>query len=394
MNISASVVSNNGVVTLYHDGEIFTVSPNNPSYTKVVELLKDGKLSEVSGVLIKPEEDLRVYTQGKVTVQNGEVTYNGHNVRNTLIERILSDMNNKKPFKRYVSFLEKLMENPSARSVNQLYDFLKYTCLRIADDGYFYAYKGISSDWKDKYTGKIDNSIGKTVTEERNRISDDPEEACHFGLHCGTIKYAREYSGDKLVIVRVHPKDVVSVPKDCTYQKCRVCEYTVMAECDENGNPVGDWKFSTVGADDVVENMHEGYGFRNATSDELMGEGSAHKPVEPLKVYDETPSVPYEPDDCDEYEDDEDENDDDAESYEDEDEEFCDNCGAYLVDNGYCSDCDEEDEIFCDDCGEDEEDCTCDEDDEYEVEDEEEEEATPEPEPEPPVVKKKWWQRW
>ena len=36
-----------------------------------------------------------------------------------------------------------------------------------------------------------------------------------------------------MVVVKVNPKDVVSVPDDCSCQKCRVASYTVVSEYTE-----------------------------------------------------------------------------------------------------------------------------------------------------------------
>ena len=42
--------------------------------------------------------------------------------------------------------------------------------------------------------------------------------------------YRAEHAGDRVVIVKVNPKDVVSVPTDCECQKVRTCEYMVIAD--------------------------------------------------------------------------------------------------------------------------------------------------------------------
>jgi hypothetical protein len=51
---------------------------------------------------------------------------------------------------------------------------------------------------------------------------------CHTGLHAGTWDYATTFSGDTLLLVKVNPRDVVSVPTDCNWQKIRTCRYTVV----------------------------------------------------------------------------------------------------------------------------------------------------------------------
>ena len=98
-----------------------------------------------------------------------------------------------------------------------------------SEDGCFLAYKGVNDDYTDVHTGKIINRVGRTVTMERNRISDDPSVGCHTGLHVGSEDYATGF-GSRTVICKVNPRDVVSVPLDCECQKMRVCEYSVTAD--------------------------------------------------------------------------------------------------------------------------------------------------------------------
>lgn len=127
----------------------------------------------------------------------------------------------------FFKFWERLHDNPSKRSVDQLWDFLKYTGLPLTKDGCFLAYKGVRDDLKDQHTGTIDNKPGRLIKMERNRISDDPREACHEGLHVGALSYAQGFS-QRVVICQIAPENVVSVPYDETNQKMRVCEYKVL----------------------------------------------------------------------------------------------------------------------------------------------------------------------
>lgn len=88
----------------------------------------------------------------------------------------------------------------------------------------------MKSDFKDVHSGTFDNSPGKTLEMPRNKISDDPKEACHEGFHVGALGYAGSFNGDvgKMVICKVDPADVVCVPYDANQQKMRVCKYKVV----------------------------------------------------------------------------------------------------------------------------------------------------------------------
>jgi hypothetical protein len=126
------------------------------------------------------------------------------------------------------------MENPSMQSQKELYDFLEHENLAVTSDGYFLAYKAVRSDFKDKYRGVFDNSVGKVCEMTRSKVDDDRGRGCSNGLHAGALNYVAGYgsleNGDRIVIVKINPKDVVSVPSDCNYEKLRTCRYEVVAE--------------------------------------------------------------------------------------------------------------------------------------------------------------------
>lgn len=144
-------------------------------------------------------------------------------------------------FDHMVKFLENLMQNPSARGVSETYWFLENYGLPITDDGCFLAYKAVRSDYTDIYSGKFLNSVGSVVSMPRNMVDDNYGIDCSKGLHVGALDYVvgyghfvkgqvRSANGNRLLIVKVNPKDVVSVPKYEGHTKMRVCEYTVASE--------------------------------------------------------------------------------------------------------------------------------------------------------------------
>ena len=130
------------------------------------------------------------------------------------------------------NFIEKLLDNPSNHSVEQLYNFLNYKELPIDPDGYVIGYKGVRDDYKDKYSGKFDNSVGQVLEMKRRNVDDDPNVGCSYGFHVGSFDYADSWANHdgRLMVVRFDPQDAVSVPNDCQYQKLRVCKYEVIGE--------------------------------------------------------------------------------------------------------------------------------------------------------------------
>ena len=131
-----------------------------------------------------------------------------------------------------IAFLDNLMLNPSKRAVDELYGFLEATKLPITDDGCFLAYKRVRNDYLDYYTGKVDNSIGQKPSMPRNQVDDDKNRTCSKGLHFCSLSYLPHYHGSsgRIVILKINPRDVVSIPTDYNNAKGRACLYEVIAE--------------------------------------------------------------------------------------------------------------------------------------------------------------------
>jgi hypothetical protein len=150
-----------------------------------------------------------------------------------LTEKLLQFFNEGLPIEHYCLFLSNLMANPSMASREELYLFLEGADLPITEDGCFLAYKTVRGDFMDKYSGKFDNSPGATHVMERREVDDNRDRTCSYGFHAAAYEYAKNFMashGDKMVAVKINPKDVVSVPADYRNQKLRGCEYTVLYE--------------------------------------------------------------------------------------------------------------------------------------------------------------------
>ena len=153
-----------------------------------------------------------------VKIENGVVYYKNNPVDQRLTDRVISLQREGFKVDYFLKFIDNLYQNPSYNSIKQLYDFMENKCIPITEDGYLLAYKTILSNYYDKYTGRTHiNTPGALIKEPRNQIDDNPKSHCSKGLHAGAIEYARDYYysvGDKVVIVKINPMNVVSVPDD------------------------------------------------------------------------------------------------------------------------------------------------------------------------------------
>ena len=205
---------------------------------------------------IKSEIKNSLSLSGNVEVKDGHVFFGKHKLEDELSEHILSlldDNNTPKDevlWKGYVRFLDNLYQNVNGNIRKQLFKWMLYEReagydFGITSDGCILGYKGCEGsifepvskftgeatvDGVD-YVGQIPNRVGSVVTMPRSSVEFDPNKGCAAGLHVGTREYASQWA-EILLLVKVNPRDVVSVPYECESQKMRVCEYTIVEVVD------------------------------------------------------------------------------------------------------------------------------------------------------------------
>jgi hypothetical protein len=222
-----------GNLTVVLNNKSYQVLPDHINYKMILEALPTATSDELLEI-VDVEKAVAAFSDGLVEIKNGQVTYEGEVVHGSISKRILEFMSKGLPFQPLVIFLNNLMENPSMQSQKELYDFLEHEHLPITEDGHFLAYKAVRNDFMDKYRGVFDNHVGNVCEMTRSKVDDDRGRGCSNGLHAGALNYVAGYgsleSGDKIVIVKINPRDVVSVPSDCNFEKLRTCRYEVVGE--------------------------------------------------------------------------------------------------------------------------------------------------------------------
>jgi len=220
-----------GNLTVILNNKAHQVLQDHVNYKMIMEALPTATEEELLE-LVDVQKAVQVYSSGRVTVENDTVKCDGEVVHGTIAKRILEFMSNGLPFEPLVKFLENVSENPSYQSQVELYDFLEHKNLPITDDGCFLAYKAVRKDFKDKYKGEFDNSVGRVCEMPRSKVDDNRSMGCSAGLHVGALDYVASYGSpgaeDNIIIVKVNPRDAVSVPTDSSHQKLRTCRYEVV----------------------------------------------------------------------------------------------------------------------------------------------------------------------
>lgn len=211
------------------NGEVFNADHrDNDNFQEALQSLVDGDIGKAVR-LISTKKSIESYVSGDIRIEGNSLFYKDVELVSGLAERIVKAFKANEDISHLVAFLENVMVNPTRKTVYRLFDFLRANDIEITEDGHFLAWKIVTSDFKDCYTRTIDNSVGTTVKMERFNVEDNDEITCSSGLHVCSKGYLGHYgnSSDIVVRVKVHPKDVVSIPTDYSDAKMRVCEYYV-----------------------------------------------------------------------------------------------------------------------------------------------------------------------
>ena len=155
-------------------------------------------------------------------------------------------------------FTEKLYSNPNKDIVGRFVEWLKaQNWLTLTDDGNIIGYRGCTSDAEGEpvsihqgpalvngthVNGHVPNRVGDVVEFDRTQVTVDYANGCASGLHVGTYDYAVGWGNTWLLRVELDPRDVVSVPFDCSSQKVRCCRFKVLDKTPlDDLKPTNDW---------------------------------------------------------------------------------------------------------------------------------------------------------
>lgn len=243
------VATNCGLSCLFDGGESFTVKKDHINYDAILKLIK------AHGAGTKLEDFEKLYSvkkaiesfefEGTKLILNDtevEIHIDGkkeQTISSKLLSRIIAifkaedETLKEMQFIALIRFIRNLYQNPSYRSVKELYGFLEKNDLPITQDGTFLAYKKVRHDYMDIHSGTFDNSIGKVCEMARHDVEDNSEITCSSGLHACSFSYLDNYGSsglDRVMVVEINPKDVVSIPSDYDNAKLRCCYYKVVDE--------------------------------------------------------------------------------------------------------------------------------------------------------------------
>ena len=149
-------------VTVVIGNKPHTISKTHITYQKVVDAIKQGDWDTVKDI-IEPKKVVLDFGQGRVSIKGETLYWDGEVFNGTIAVRMINMLQEGFTIEPLVKFMENLLENPSKRSVDELYTFLEKNNLPITPDGHFLAYKRVRENYLDVHSGTMDNSPGRIV---------------------------------------------------------------------------------------------------------------------------------------------------------------------------------------------------------------------------------------
>lgn len=221
-------------ITVYHKGNMYPINRQAQTFGLVLEAIKnqDEVALEASLNIRKNIVDkINTAAKGtKVRIEGNSIFYETREITGLIASRVFEMIRLSLDVTPMLKFIENLMQNPSKRAVDELFGFMEACTLPITEDGHFLAYKRVRSDYKDVHSGTLDNSVGNTLEMPRNLVDEDKNNTCSYGLHFCSYDYLKHFSGQRIVVLKINPADVVAIPADYNNSKGRTCKYEVVDE--------------------------------------------------------------------------------------------------------------------------------------------------------------------
>lgn len=242
-NYSHIVTSNYVSIMDLVTGQVTKFNKEHPSFAKVVDAVRKNDFTGALAFDVKTsinnfasENDDLVFVKDSIVWYN----FNGTPIplHNAMTTRVVAMINEGFDAKPLVAFMNNLLKNSSKVAVDELYLFLEATQLPITSDGHFIAYKMVNDDYTSIHDGKFKNDVGTVVEMPRNMVDDNRERTCSQGLHFCSKEYLPHYGraeGTRLLLVKINPADVVSIPSDYNNAKGRASKYLIWKDITEPG---------------------------------------------------------------------------------------------------------------------------------------------------------------
>jgi len=228
-------LTNKSITIVDEEKRVHTL-PIGDKYQQVLALLKANKIKRIL-TLLSPKASVEYVLKGIKISSEHSIVYNGKTYDEKeytgIVEYIIETAKKKLPYEYLLKFLDNLSMNPDVYSRLHLFEFLRQVGIKITENGYIASVKSVNSDYTSHHDGRTLHKLKTFVSFPRSECDSNPNSACSTGLHSGGSSYVNSFSSKQdrhIIVTIIHPKDVVCVPKDSSFQKMRACLYYIAGE--------------------------------------------------------------------------------------------------------------------------------------------------------------------
>lgn len=231
---------NENSISFFFRGRQRSFASDHPNFDEITRSVSTGKVDDVERY-IDIATFIAVYTDGKVQFGKDEtVRVNGKPVPEYLAHRILQHHKQNLDYMPLVNFAEKLLQNPNKDVREDLYKWIEAGAMPIWPDGDFAAYKLVRSDFTPIHNGPYgqNQAPGQIVEMPRDQCDENRDNTCSRGLHFCSYSYLPVFqdwngrNGNAVILLKINPTDVTSIPTDYNLSKGRTCRFEVVEELD------------------------------------------------------------------------------------------------------------------------------------------------------------------
>ena len=243
MSLNAILSDNSLTVTIKY--RPITITSSDPAFDTIRQMIIDKKPEDQVAEALNRAAALAKEFTDILTLRDGRVYLrDGREINDVLAKKFLEIKALGMDTIPWGRFVENVYANPSQTAINELFLFLEHAKLPLTEDGCFIAYKRVNSEYKDCYTGTIDNRVGADIPRmDRDDCDPDRHRTCSTGYHFCSWRYIQQFRGAHLMAVKINPRDVTAIPSDYSNTKGRCCWYEVVGEVFEDMDKVDETYF-------------------------------------------------------------------------------------------------------------------------------------------------------
>jgi len=221
-----------------------TIDKDHPNWEKVKTAIRKQEWDHLEPLMNIPV-GVSLYTNGDVEITEDGMFFRKVEINSYIASRIVSMFSEGFSVDPMVNFFVNMMENPDGKVRESVYKWLEAGNMPITEDGYLIGYKYVNDDFTSCHPGvwsmtppyafdhcaHYDHTPGNLVEMPREKCDTNPDNTCSSGLHFCAYGYLNQYMTNKrIVVVKINPRDVTSIPSDYNFFKARCCRYEVLDE--------------------------------------------------------------------------------------------------------------------------------------------------------------------